>query len=267
MTMTMYEGCRYNGGVGNKNAAVAVVYARADPTQGFFPHKQYLTDLCKALAMNENDFYVTPVSKDNLGSEKPMHVYVEGLINELAMLKPKMVWILGQEPLLMMNNNDVLKYYKHTYGMYFPFLLHNFFGLLVAAEKEVATMPETMARLFYGRMQRAAAELVESKKQVAFKPARERRGDLHMLDLMQENTPLHEDSKMADEYSFTIIWSDVVHDHIILVNSTKAKKEAKKLGFGLVFLKEEIKNLDRESADTLTKYMKMLRTREVSLQK
>lgn len=256
----MYEDCKYQSGLGNKSGSVVVLYARPGD-RGFFPHGKYLSELCKALNLDEKEFYVTPLVKDDPGSQKPIHVYVDGLINELALVKPKVVWVLGQEALVLMQNNDVPQHYRYTYGMYFPFLLYNFYGLLVPSEGEVANMPESVQRIFYKRLQYAASELLESGEILT--PPDERRGDLEMFRKLESNTPLHEDKKLQDEHSYAVIWSDKVRDYIVLVNSQDAKKHAKRLGFGLILDKDEVKDLDKGSADRLAGYMKVLGAREV----
>lgn len=248
----MYEGA------GNKNASLVVVFARAESKVKFFPQGKYLSELCRSLHVDEKDVYVTPLLK----GEKPLHENVEGLINELALVKPKVVWILGQEPLSILYGKDSIHHYQYTYSMYMPFLLHNFFALLVPGEKEVASMPEDIRRIFYKRMQYAASELSESGEILT--PPKERRGDWEMLQKMEADTPMHRDDALEGTFSYTTIWSDKVRDYVILVGSEEAKVHAKKLGFGLVVSKKEVGDLEKDAADFLTQSMKAFRVREVT---
>jgi hypothetical protein len=260
---SIFKDCDAKGGVGKTDAPIVVIYGEPGKKE-FFPHSKYLEQVCEQYKLATDLFYVTPVIKDRKPT-KPISVYADLLVNEMAVVKPKMAWILGQDPLVLLGTKDVARFYRHVFGMYFPFLVRNFYGLLVVGRKELTFMPDNIKLLFHNRMKEASEEIRTflSSEEKMFEPPEERRGDLYMINLMTKHTGLVMDPALKADNQFFVMWSDKVSDHIFVCKNEKAKVELLKLGFGLVFLQEEVRSLNKEDADFVAASMKRLKARKL----
>lgn len=261
---SIFKDCDANGGVGKTNAPIVVIYD-APEKERFFPYGEYLEQICQQYKLETNLFYITPIIKDHKRN-KPTSVYINLLVNELAVVKPKMAWVLGQEPLVLLGTRNTGTFYRHVFGMYFPLLVRNFYSLLVVGKRELSFMPDNIKLLFHERMEVASGEIkafLSSGSEGNFEPVEERRGDLYMLNKMIEHTDLVIDSSLENDNHFIAMWSDKINDHIFLCRGDQSKNELLKLGFGLVFTQEEVGRLNKEDADFVAASMKELKARKL----
>ena len=128
---SIFKDCDAKGGVGKTDAPIVVVYGEPGKKK-FFPHSKYLEQVCEQYEL-ATDLYVTPVIKDR-NPTKPISVYADLLINEMAVVKPKMAWILGQDPLVLLGTRCGQILSPRLWDV-LPFLVRNFYGLLVVGRK------------------------------------------------------------------------------------------------------------------------------------
>ncbi len=262
MIKNIFRDCRINMGIGSPDAHIVVIYAFPG-RRSIFPSGEYLQNLCQHFEINKDDLYITPIVKDR-NLKKPLITYVDLLINELAIVKPKVAWIVGQEPLILLGTKDISSFYRHVFGMYFPILVRDFYGFLLVAEKELGQMPKEVKEEFLKRMQVAAEDVknLDKKDGPYFRPDEKQRGDIYMVDLMLKHTDLRVDKDLDGENTFIPIWSDKIGDYIFLCKNDKVRNEVLKLGFGIVLTQNEVGKLNRRDADFVAETLKVFRARK-----
>lgn len=260
---TIFDGCDVKGGIGLTDAPIAVIYGVPGAGDSF-PYGEYLEKICKEYGFRRSSLYITPIIKDRKAN-KPASTYVDLLINELAVVNPRVAVVLGQIPLTLLGYGNPGLFYRHVYGMFMPFLIRDFFALNVVEPHEFKGMPDKIKHLFHKRMTEAAKNIqtfLEGDSPYYFQPKEDSRGDLLMLTRVVDKAGFKVDNFQANEY-FLSMWSEKIYDYVFVCRSERVKQELLKLGYGVVLTKEEVGEVSLENAEFVAMTMKSLRTRKI----